>query len=158
MTNLQNTVKRRGIIVFRKYFAADYQCDILDVLLWIRAKPHCGQKYGQFLKHCYRSFIHRFPLVYLCVSGKQHFGDLTVKFLVSWITTHKMASLENIVTSFTIIILCYCYSAYHQNDTLELLPWNYQLTPLWRKRYLICKTLSHVSILSFSFSYFVLIV
>ena len=33
MTNLQNTVKRRGIIVFRKYFAADYQCDILDVLL-----------------------------------------------------------------------------------------------------------------------------
>ena len=33
MTNLQNTVKRRAIIVFRKCFAADYQCDILHVLL-----------------------------------------------------------------------------------------------------------------------------
>ena len=29
-----NTVKRRGIIVFRKYSAADYQCDILELLLW----------------------------------------------------------------------------------------------------------------------------
>ena len=28
-----NTVKRRGIIVFRKYSAADYQCDILELLL-----------------------------------------------------------------------------------------------------------------------------
>ena len=34
MTNLQNTVKRRGIIVFSKYFAPDYQCDILELLLW----------------------------------------------------------------------------------------------------------------------------
>ena len=33
MTNLQNTVKRRGIIVLRKCFAADYQCDILHVFL-----------------------------------------------------------------------------------------------------------------------------
>ena len=29
MTNLQNTVKRLGIIVFRKCFAADHQSDIL---------------------------------------------------------------------------------------------------------------------------------
>ena len=29
-----NTVKRRGIMVFRKYSAADYQCDILELLLW----------------------------------------------------------------------------------------------------------------------------
>ena len=33
MTNLQNTVKRLGIIVFRKCFAADQQSDILDFLL-----------------------------------------------------------------------------------------------------------------------------
>ena len=33
MTNLQNTVKRLGIIVFRKCFAADHQSDILELLL-----------------------------------------------------------------------------------------------------------------------------
>ena len=29
-----------------------------------------------------------------------------------------MASLENIVTRLRIIVLCYSYSAYQQNDTL----------------------------------------
>ena len=33
MTNLQNTVKRLKIIVFRKYFAADHKFDILELLL-----------------------------------------------------------------------------------------------------------------------------
>ena len=33
MTNLQNTVKRLGIIVASKCFAADHQCDILELLL-----------------------------------------------------------------------------------------------------------------------------
>ena len=33
MTNLQNTVKRLGIIVFRKCFAAHHQSDILDFLV-----------------------------------------------------------------------------------------------------------------------------
>ena len=33
MTNLQNTVKRLKIIVSMKYFAADRQCDILELLL-----------------------------------------------------------------------------------------------------------------------------
>ena len=33
MTNLQNTVKRFGIIVFRKCFAADHQSDILELFL-----------------------------------------------------------------------------------------------------------------------------
>ena len=80
----------------------------------ILAKPHCGPKYGPFLNHCHRPFIHRFPLVYLCVSCKQHFGVLTVKFLLNQMTTHKMTSLENIVTSLRIIILCYSCSAYHQ--------------------------------------------
>ena len=109
----------------------------------IRAEPLCGLNYGAFAKHCHRPFIHRCPLVYLCVSCKQHFGVLTVKSLLNQISTHKMASLENIVTSLRLIVPCYSYSAYHQNDTLELLPWNCQLTPLWRKRYSICKILSH---------------
>ena len=34
ITNLQNTMKRNGIIVFRKCFAADHQSDILELLLW----------------------------------------------------------------------------------------------------------------------------
>ena len=33
MTNLQKTVKRLGIIVASKCFAADHQCDILELLL-----------------------------------------------------------------------------------------------------------------------------
>ena len=138
------------LLIISATFWSSY-CEIL-------AKPHCGPKYGPFLKHCHRRFIYGFPLVYLCVSWKQHFGVLTVKFLLKQITTYKMASFENIVTTLRIIILCYSYSAYHQNDTLELLPWNCQLTPLWRKRYPICKILSHASKLSFSFSYLVLIV
>ena len=64
----------------------------------IRAKPHSGPKYGQFAKHSHGPFIHRFPLVYFCVLCTQHFKVLTVKFLLNQITTHKMASLENIVT------------------------------------------------------------
>ena len=59
-----------------------------------------------------------------------------------------MAALENIVTRLWIIVVCYSYSAYDENDTLELLPWNYHLTPLWRKRWPICKILSHFSKLS----------
>ena len=33
MTNLQNTVKRLGIILYRKCFAADHHSDILEFLL-----------------------------------------------------------------------------------------------------------------------------
>ena len=49
MTNLQNTVKRLGIIVFRKCFAADHQSDVLELLLrnlrrtllWLKIWPIC---------------------------------------------------------------------------------------------------------------------
>ena len=144
-------------------FAGSILLLIISATFWssyceILAKPHCGPNYGQFQKHFHRRFIHGFPLVYLCVSWKQHFGVLTVKLLVNQITTHKMASFENIVTSLKIIILCYSHRANHQNDTLELLPWYCQLTPLWRNRHPICKIQSHASKLFFSFSYLLLIV
>ena len=48
------------LLIISATFWSSY-CEIL-------AKPHCGPKYGPFLKHCHRRFIHRFPLVYLCVS------------------------------------------------------------------------------------------
>ena len=124
----------------------------------IFGKPNCALKYCQFAKHCHRSLIHRFLLCYLCLSCKQHFGVLTVKCFLNQITTHKMASLENIVTRLRIIVLCYSFSACHQNYTLELLPWNCHLTLLWRKRWPICKILSHASKSPFSFSSLVLIV
>ena len=120
------------------------------------AKHHFGLKYGQFAKHCHRRFIHRFPLVYLCVLCKQKFGVFSEKFLVNEITTHKMASLENIVTGLTIIVLCYSYSAYHQNDTLKDLPRNCHLTPLRPKRFQISKLHSHASESSLLSSYLVL--
>ena len=97
-----------------------------------------------------------FPLVYLCVLCKQQFGVFTEKFLVNEITTHKMASLENIVTRLIIIVLCYSYSAYHQNDTLKDLPRNCHLTPFWAKRFQISKLPSHASESSLLSSYLVL--
>ena len=63
------------LLIIRATFWSSY-CEI-------GAKPHCGQKYGQFLKHCHRPFIHRYPLVYLYIWCKQHFGVLTVKFLLN---------------------------------------------------------------------------
>ena len=54
----------------------------------ICAEPHSGPKCGQFAKHSHMPFIHRFALVYFCVSCKQHFVVLTVKFLLNQITTH----------------------------------------------------------------------
>ena len=123
----------------------------------IRAEPYCCPKYGQFAKHSHRPFIHLFSVVYLCVSCKQHFGVLTVKFVLNQITTDKMTSLEKVVTRLRIIVLCYSYSAYHKKDTLELLPWNCDLFPLWPKRWPICKNLSNALKSSFSFSYLVLI-
>ena len=92
MTNLQNTVKAS-----ESSFSGSVLLLIIRAPFWnsyweIRAERHCGQKYGQFPKHCHRPFIHRFPLVYLCVSCKQHSEVFTEKFLFNQITTHKMAS------------------------------------------------------------------
>ena len=120
------------------------------------AEHHFGLKYGQFAKHCHRRFFHRFPLVYLCVLCKQQFGVFTEKFLVNEITTLKMASLESIVTRLIIIVLCYSYSTYHQNDTLKDLPRNCHLTPLRPKRFQISKLHSHASESSLLSSYLVL--
>ena len=158
ITNLQNTVKRFGVVVFRKCFAAHHQSDILELFLWNPRRTPMWKKYGQFAKHCHRNFIHRFPLVCLFVSCKQRFGVFTERFLLNQITSHKMACLKNIFTRLRIIVLYYSYGAYHQNDTLKHLPWNCHLTPLWRKRWSICEILSHASKSSFSFSYLVLIV
>ena len=153
MTNLQNTVKRHGIS-----FSGSILLPIIIVTFWssyceIRAKPHRGLKNGQYSKNCQRPFIYRFSLVYLCVSCKRHFGVLTVKFLLNqkyesirWLVW-KILSQGSESSFFSTR-----NSAYHQNQTLELLPWNVQLTPLWRERYPICKILSHASKLSFSFS------
>ena len=55
-------------------------------------------------------------MVYFSVSCKQHFEVLTVKFLRNQIKTLKMVTLKNIVTRLKIIVLCACYSAYHEND------------------------------------------
>ena len=83
MINLQNTVKRLGIIVFRKCFAADHHTDILEFFLWnLRRTPLCPQ-YGQFAKHSHRPLIRPFPLVYFSVLCTEHFGVLTLKCLLN---------------------------------------------------------------------------
>ena len=79
-------------------------------------------------------------------------------FFHNQITIYKMASLKNIVTSLKIIVLCYSYCAYDENDTFELQPWNCPLAPLWLKWWPICKILSYALKSSFSFIYLVLII
>ena len=145
------------------FFSGSVSLLIITAKFWrfyyrIRAKPNFGPKYGQHAKHCHRPVIHPFPLVYFCVSCVQHFGVLTVKFLLNQITTHMMDNLQNNVTRLRIIVLYYSYSAHHQNDTWELFPWNGELNPLWRKTWPICKVLSHSNKSLFTLSYLVLIV
>jgi len=97
-------------------------------------------------------------MVNYCVVCKQHFGVLILKFLLNQISTHNMASLENIITRLRIMVLCSSYSAYQQSDTLKLLPWNCHWSPVWRKRWQIIKILSHASKSPFLFFCSVLIV
>ena len=145
---LRNRFQRVLLLIIRETFGSSYSEN--------GAQHHFGLKYGKFAKHCHRRFIHRFPLVYLCVLCKQQFGVFTEKFLVNEITTPKMASLENIVTRLIIIVLCYSYSAYHQNDTLKDFLRNCHLTPLRPKRFQIFKLHSHASESSLLSSYLVL--
>ena len=51
MNNLQNTLKRLGIIIFRKCFAADHQSDILELLMWNSHRTPLWPKIWQFAKH-----------------------------------------------------------------------------------------------------------
>ena len=66
------------------------------------AELHYQPNEGQFAKYCPTPRNHRFPLVFWCVSCKQQFGALTVKFLLDQIMTHTMASLKNTVKHFII--------------------------------------------------------
>ena len=127
------------LLIIRAPFWSSY-CEI-------PAEPHCAKNMANF---------HRFPLVYLRVSCNQHSGVFTEKFLRNQITTHKMASLKDIVTRLRIIVHCYSYSAYHQNDTLKHLLRNCHLTLFRPRRLQISKILSHASESSLSSSYLVL--
>ena len=111
--------------------------------LKILVKPHYERNHDLFAKYSETLRDHRSQEVFSWWSSEWHFGLLTVKFLLNQITTHKMASLKNIATRLTIIVLCYSCCDYHQNDTFELSPWICHLTPLWRKWWPICKILSH---------------
>ena len=99
MASLRNIVTNFGIIVFRLF-----SCFVIKTTFWSShgencAQPHCGRRDCQFSKHYHMPLFYRFPLVCCCASCKQHFGALTVKFLVNEILTHKVATLKNTVTS-----------------------------------------------------------
>ena len=179
MTKLQNTVKHLGIIVFRKCFAADHQSKILELLLWnSRRNPIVAQNTANlqntvtgllltvfcrsicvyYVSNILQSLLWNVFLTKLRLIRWPVWKITTHKTHTTQITTHKTASLENIVTRLRIIVSWYSYSAYIQIDTLELLPRHCHLIPLWRKRWPICQIFSHASKSSYSFSYLVLIV
>ena len=60
MTNLQNTVKRPAIIVFRKWFAADHHSDILELLLWNSRWTPLWPKIWPISKTLSQAFFSRF--------------------------------------------------------------------------------------------------
>ena len=117
-------------------------------------EPHYERNDDQFAKYSQTLRNHRLQKVFCLWLSEWHFGLLTV----NQITTHKLGSLENIITCLKIIVLCYSYCAYDQNDTFKLSLWNCHLTPLWGKWWPICKILSHALKSSFLFIYLVLIV
>ena len=122
------------------------------------AEPHYDEKDDQFAKYCHTPLNLRIHLVFWWLSSNWHLGTLTLKFLLNPITKETMTNLQNTVKRLGIIVFRKCFAADHQSDILELLLLNLRRTPLWRKRWSICKILSHASKSSFSFSYLVLIV
>ena len=158
MTNLQVLSHASESLYSPSFLVPFMKQTLWNSDLKILVKPHYERNDDQFPKYSQTLWDHRSKEVFCWWSSEWHFGLLTVKFLLNQITTHKMASLVNIVTRLRIIVLCFSYCAYHQNDTLELSLWNCHLTPLWRKWWPICKILSHALNSSFLFIYLVLIV
>ena len=148
MADLQNTVRHLKIILFSLFFLL-----IIGASIW---RPYDKN----LAKPCYcqTPLTLRFHLVFWCLSSNRHFGTLTLKFLLNRITKETITNLQNTVKRLGIIVFRKCFAADHQSDILELLLLNLRRTPLWRKRWSICKILSHASKSSFSFSYLVLIV
>ena len=148
MADLQNTVRHLKIILFSLFFLLIIRASIWRPYDKNLAKP-C---------YCQTPLTLRFHLVFWCLSSNRHFGTLTLKFLLNRITKETITNLQNTVKRLGIIVFRKCFAADHQSDILELLLLNSRRTPLWRKRWSICKILSHASKSSFSFSYLVLIV
>ena len=148
MADLQNTVRHLKIILFSLFFLL-----IIGASIW---RPYDKN----LAKPCYcqTPLTLRFHLVFWCLSSNRHFATLTLKFLLNRITKETITNLQNTVKRLGIIVFRKCFAADHQSDILELLLLNSRRTPLWRKRWSICKILSHASKSSFSFSYLVLIV
>ena len=158
MTNLQVQSHASLSSNSRGFLLPFIKQSFLNFYLKILVEPHYERNDDQFAKYSRRLRNHLLQKVFCCWLSEWHFGLLTVKFLLNQITTHKMASLKNIVTCLKIIVLSYSYCAYNQNDTFELSPWNCPIAPLWRKWWPICKILSHALKSSFSFIYLVLII
>ena len=148
MADLQNTVRHLKIILFSLFFLLIIRASIWRPYDKNLAKP-C---------YCQTPLTLRFHFVSWCLSSNRHFGTLTLKFLLNRITKETITNLQNTVKRLGIIVFRKCFAADHQSDILELLLLNSRRTPLWRKRWSICKILSHASKSSFSFSYLVLIV
>ena len=148
MADLQNTVRHLKIILFSLFFLLIIRASIWRPYDKNLAKP-C---------YCQTPLTLRFHLVFWCLSSNRHFGTLTLKFLLNRITKETITNLQNTVKRLGIIVFRKCFAADHQSDILELLLLNSRRTPLWRKRWSICRILSHASKSSFSFSYLVLIV
>ena len=62
-----------------------------------------------------------FQLVLRWLSSVRYFAALTVKSLLTNITTEKMASLQDIVIRFQRIVFSQFDIAYHETDMLEIL-------------------------------------
>ena len=148
MADLQNTVRHLKIILFSLFFLLIIRASIWRPYDKNLAKP-C---------YCQTPLTLRFHLVFWCLSSNRHFGTLTLKFLLNRITKETITNLQTTVKRLGIIVFRKCFAADHQSDILELLLLNSRRTPLWRKRWSICRILSHASKSSFSFSYLVLIV
>ena len=68
ISNLQNTVKRFGVIVFRKCFAAHHQSDILELFLWNPRRTPMSPKIWPICKTLSQAFYSPFSAgLFVCI-------------------------------------------------------------------------------------------
>ena len=140
-----SSVTRLLIFVFTLFFGAFHQADTLELILknscWIplRTKPWPICK---ILSNASGSTLSGSVLLVYHHSDILDF--LLWNFYLTKLRLIRWPVLKNIATFLRIIVLCYSYCNYHQNDNFKLSPWNCPLAPLWRKWCPICKILSHV--------------
>ena len=108
-----------------------------------------GPTRSPLCKILWKASIHRFQLVWLCLSSERYLqllrwnARLTFLYIKRWpisscspnpIITQNMTNLQNAVRRLQIFAFRWSHIAYYWSDILKFLRWNAHLTPLQTKK------------------------